>query len=208
MKGHIPMRMFVLSLLLTVSMAAPAFAADEPAAAAPPAAAAVESNPHIQAMNDKAKALAAVLTEEEATTLGTIRDNFGILRSVEIARTSVKEAVLLCAEKNPDMKDEITKRHKTWDSEIEAVSKKQDATLDKAVTKERFSDPAKVKDYLDTIDKAAHFSDESIEKQIITTPEACKNLMNSMDETQKVITGMISDMKWPEDKPAGKAATP
>ncbi|GEM_PF-2809716 len=216
------MRILPLLLLLTMFIA-PAYAEEKAAAPAgePPAAAAeqevpkalTESNPHMKEMNEKAKELAKVLTEEEARALAPIRDNFGVLRSIDIARKSVEEAVSLCAEKNPDLKNDITTRHKTWDSEIAAALKMQEKTLDKVVNKDRFKNPAQIKEYLGSIDKAAHYADESIEKKIITTPDACKNLMGSMDETQKTILGLVTEMKWPGDAPAatpeqGGVATP
>lgn len=162
----------------------------------------VVNNPHIQEMNDQAKVLAKSLSPDEAEFLGQIRDNFGVLRSVDVARKSVADAVKLCADKNPDLKDAITKRHDTWDGQIGKAIDAQDKALDQEVTKDNFKNPAQIKAYLDTIDKAAHYADSHIEKKIITTPEACKNLMSSMDDTQKVILGMVNDMKWPDGKGA------
>lgn len=206
------MRTFLLMTMLAAVMAGPVAAqekaapvpADETAAPAEPAPQSAPVNPHIQEMNDKARELAGVLTEEEAKTLSVIRDNFGILRSVGIARKSVDEAVSLCAKENPDLKKEITARHKQWDQKIGAALDHQENTLDGEITKERFQDPAMIKDYLGTIDKAAYYADENIEKKIITTAEACKNLMASMDETQRVILELVDGMKWPTGAAADK----
>lgn len=177
--------------------APPAAAAETPA----PAPEVKFDNPHLKEMNDQAEALSKTLTKEEAALLGQIRDNFGIIRSIEVARKSVKQAAAMCSEKNPDLKDEMTKHQKEWHENIGASLDRQQKSLDKSITKKRFADPKAIKTYFETIDNAARFADNDIEKTIVTSPEACKNLMNSMAETQKTITGMLDAMTWPEDAP-------
>jgi hypothetical protein len=43
----------------------------------------------------------------------------------------------------------------------------------------------------------AKYAENKLDKTIVTTPEACKNLTDSMAETSKVILGLITDMDWP-----------
>ncbi len=198
------MRFIILSLILLCGLSVGAIAEEKMSAAekAEKAEQVKADNPHIQVMNEKAKELASSLTEEEAKALGYIRENFGILRSIDVARKSVKEAVNLCAEKNPDMKDDIMARHDKWHGDIGAVLDKQEASLDKSINKQTFENPKDVRDFLDSIDDAAEYADGQLEKTIVTTPEACKNLMASMDDTQDVILTLITDMPWPDDKEA------
>lgn len=190
------MRMLVVSLaLLVFTFTVPALAEEESREAVK----AKTDNPHIQVMNDKAKALAGSLSEEESKDLGLIRENFGILRSIEVARKTVKEAVDLCADKNADLKGDITAKHKSWHDEIGTVLDKQEKELEKSISKDHFSKHKEIKAYLDSIDEAASYADGKIEKDIVTTPEACKNLMGSMDDTKTVIISLISELSWPGD---------
>ncbi len=196
------MRVFVLSFFLMLFVTGSVFAQEESVTEnekEPPPQITLD-NPHIKIMSDKAKALAELLTTEEAKALGHIRENFGILRSIEVARESVQEAVILCSEKNPDLKESITTRHVKWRDDIGAVLDKQEVSLGGSINKTHFQDPEQVQDYLDTIDEAARYIDTQLEKKIVTTMEACKGLMESMDNTQEVILDLITDMGWPGDK--------
>ena len=156
-------------------------------------------NPHLITINETAQELAQELTTEEAQRLNVVRENFGILRSIDVARNSVEEATKLCAEKNPDLSEKITARHKTWHSEIGKALDAQEKQLEESISSKNFAEPKKIEGYLDTIDRAAKHADENIEKKSVTTPEACTNLMNSMDNTQEVILGLVTALSWPQD---------
>lgn len=190
------MRSILIVFLLAVLAAGPV-RAESAAPDKTPSAQTV--NPHIEKMNEKAKALAQSLTEQEAKDLGQIRGNFGVLRSIGIIRKGVGEAVSLCAEKNPDLSEPIKTRHEKWLSDINAGLEKQEKSLEDALGGKRFTDEKQVRDYLDTVDAAAEYADKNMEKTIVTTPEACTKLKDSMDETQGVILKLITDMTWPAD---------
>ena len=204
------MRKLMLTSFLAVMAVAPVHAADKADEKPVPAAVQAPSNPHMDEMNSKARKLAASLSEEEAMYFAVVRENFGILRSIDVARGSVKEAVAQCADKNPDLKDGINARYKEWDKAITGATGPQQKAMDKAVTKDHFSDPAPVKDYLGTIDKAARFADDKMEKTVVTTPEACHHLMDSMGDTQETILQLVNGMAWSVKESGGKkeGATP
>jgi len=196
------MRMMVLAggIMMALLMAAgPVWAEDakENASQEAEMKKAVTDNPHIEVMNEKARELAESLTREEAETLGVVRENFGILGSVEVARRNVKEATGLCADKNEDMTDEIGARHKSWHDAIGAELDAQNKNLEQYITKDYFSDPKQVRAYLDSIDDAAQYASNSLEKTIITNKDACRNLLGSMDKTEEVIIGLVKSLEWP-----------
>lgn len=203
----------LLTLLLSAVMAGPVLAqekpAEAPAAKAPQAEA--PANPHIQDMNAKARDLAATLTTEEIETLGLVRNNFEIINSIDYALEKVGQAVKLCADKNPELKDDIKKEHASFDGAIDESLKKQQETLKQAVSTKNFEKPGKVQDYFDTIDKAAKFADVQLEKVVVTTPEACKALAGSMADNKKIMLDHLANLEWPESKAApagGKDAAP
>lgn len=183
----------------------------QPPAAADPAAAPQDQktepaeNPSVKAVNDKAAALAKNLSADEIKTLGQVRENFGYLRSIGIALESVEDATKQCGQKNSSMKKEMTSRHKLWAEKIAKAKAAQETSLDAALTEKNFKDPAPVKDYLDAIDAMARDSEKKIEKQVVTTPEACKSLQESMDNTEQVILKILDEMRWPGDTPAKPA---
>ncbi len=163
-------------------------------------------NPHIAVMTERAKGLAESLNPAEVDALGQIRENFGYIRSISVAQSSVENAVNQCADQNPDMKADITEKFAKWNGDIAAVLDKQAKQLADAVSEKNFKDPAEVQAYLDAIDDMADYSESHLDKSVVTTPEACQNLISSMDETKKVILDLITDLTWPgaADAPAAE----
>ncbi len=189
----------MLCALMILAVSGPVRAEEQ--AEAPPPVKVQTDNPHIQAMNDQARMLASRLSREEAQALGSVRENFGILRSIDVARASVRDAVAMCAENNPDMAGDMNGKFEIWNETLDEALTTQEDNMERVVTSDVFTDTDAVKDYLDTVDKAARYADDQLEKQIITTLEACQNLMNSMDGTAETITGMLGDMVWPDPVP-------
>lgn len=201
------MRIIILTVMGLVLAAGPSWAAEsDKEKAATPSQEVQAENPYIEEMNDKARNLAGSLSETEVVVLGQIRENFGIIRSIGVARETVGNAVEMCADKNPELKDQITARHKEWHQAIGTELEKQEEALQQAVSEDRFENAEEIQDYFNTIDKAAEYADSNIEKKIVTTPEACTNLMESMDKTQDVITAMVSGLEWPSDQANGEDA--
>jgi hypothetical protein len=54
-----------------------------------------------------------------------------------------------------------------------------------------------VKTYLNLVDKSAEYADSKIEKNIITTPEACGSLLESMDQTGPTMAQLLDSITWP-----------
>ena len=57
-----------------------------------------------------------------------------------------------------------------------------------------FDNPKQVREYLDAIDEMAEYADDRLEKKVVTTPEACRHLIDSMDKSSEVILGLIAAM--------------
>ncbi|MCB9990515.1 MAG: hypothetical protein H6867_03925 [Rhodospirillales bacterium] len=160
-------------------------------------------NPHAAAVKEKARALAKAMSKEQAEQFSVIRENFGVLRSVRMTRKSVTNAVKECAAKNPDMKDAINSRYKSWDEGIHPVLEKQQKSMKASISSGLFNDPKQVEDYLDTVDDMAEYADNRMEKKVVTTPEACQSLIDSMDKSSEIILELIGEMNWPQKDAQG-----
>mgnify|MGYP007077435596 CR=1 FL=1 len=196
------MRIFLMTLtaLLTVFVAVTSWAEDKDDKKGDTPAAVKVDNPHLVKVEDMAKALAESLNEEQSEALGLIRLSFGMVRSVSVVRDNVGDAVKKCGDDNEDMKDDLSARHKAWDDNIAPLIAKNEKLLSGALSKDRFGDHAgKVEAYLDELDKAAIHAEEKLDKQIVTTPEACTHLLESMDETEATLVALLDDITWPED---------
>jgi len=191
------MRYFIL-VLLTIFIPLNAIAAEE--VGDKKAQEAIESkrieNPHVKDLQEKAASLTSSLSKEEAADLVLLRENFGIVRSIQIARDSVKEAVGLCSKANPDLSAPINKRFDSWNGELGDELDSQEAKINNSINKENFKDPKSIKVYFKLIDDVANFANDNLEKNIVTSVDACTNLMNSMDETQETITKLLKNLSW------------
>lgn len=204
--------MLRLTLFLTLLFtAAPVMAATEPAT--PEEAAQAEDvlrseNPYFEKLKDKSAELVKVLGEPELRHLYRIREGFGVTRAVKMVRSDVGDAVKACGKENPDMKPDMEGRFEAWTNAVDPVLKDKEDAINAAIQGQSYIKPKEIKDYLKLIEQSAEHANKNIDKQIVTTHEACESLLKSMDKTQDVVSDLIADIEllpWPpaqtEEKP-------
>lgn len=157
--------------------------------------AAFPANPHIDDLSAHAKKLVEGLDKEALRTLYEIRNSFGITRSVHIVHQDVKKAVHLCGEKNPALKEDITKRFNTWDNAIMPAVKAAEQNRESVIDTQTVRPAEDVREYLRLTKEAADFTENQIEKNPVTTEDACQALIKSMDNTQNVIKELIEGIE-------------
>ncbi len=173
---------------------------------AKPAEAPKEKNPYHDDIMKMAKALAKDYNQDQAMALAQIRNGFGMIRAVGLVKKDVTKAVTACGRENPDMKEAITTRFDAWNGAIDSMLKKNQERMDESIHKVGFPDEKKVKKYLALVDKSAEYADSKIEKNIITTPEACGGLLESMDKTGPTMTELLDAIAWPGIVPVSAPA--
>lgn len=188
-----------LALFLALPGSAKAAGNEVPPAASPSA------NPFQPQIVSAAQELAKEVNREQALALAQIRTGFGMVRAVRLVEADVGKAVEACGKNNPDMKDEIEGRFKTWSGSVNPLLKKSGKEMDEAIEAAAFPDKKKVKAYLDLIDKAAEYADSKIEKTPLTTPEACTGLLESMNSTEPTMVELLQSIVW---TPPSAAAEP
>lgn len=200
------MKYFLLnvSVVASLALAIPAFAADEKKAddKKPAEAAAPAVNPYREQINAMARELAKEFGKDHAQALAQIRNGFGMLRAVKLVERDVGKAVDACGKANPDIGKDMKDRFGKWSGSVNPLIKKQQGAMDDAIHAAAFPDEKKVKSYLDLIDKAAEFADSQIEKNALTTPEACGNLRASMESTEPTMVDLLGGIKWAWTPPA------
>jgi len=189
---------FQMVMMLTIMAVAAFSALPAPAQAESPQVTAAPENPYLAQIDTKARALAANLSADEAQALAQIRESFGLIRSVRAVRKSVAGAVQQCGDTNPDMKEAMDMRFQRWSYNLRPVLEAQEQKLEQAVSApQRFDEPAEIKAYLDIIDKAADHAERHLGTQVVTTPEACQSLLNSMDRTEENLLNLLAQVSWP-----------
>lgn len=194
------MRLFTaLILTLTVIVFTPAYAQEETTnniKATKPAVAKTD-NPHIPALEKAAAELSDLLNEEQIERFTLIKENFGMIRAVRVAREDVENAVVQCGAQNADLKDDINADFIAWDKEIKPRLDQHEKDLAAALSENFDKDhTGKIKTYLGLIDKAANFASGKIDKKPVTTPKACKSLMDSMARSQEQLGGLLDKISW------------
>ncbi len=163
-------------------------------------------NPHIARVEQKARELTAPLSQPQMKTVLALRESYGLIRSVEIVQRDIGRAVRLCGEDNRDLKDPMAARFKKWSSVVDPVLKERMGALQDAIDKQDFTKPEKIRGYFKALDDAAIYAEKKFDKRVITTEEACKSLLQSMDGTQHQVAEIMKDLKVPEIAPAEEAA--
>jgi hypothetical protein len=160
---------------------------------------AMASNPYKDDMQEKAKQLSAALGDKEVKNLGVLLQSFGMVRSVHVAHDKVHKAVEKCAAANADLSQKINERYNDWDSKLTPKMAEQEKKMSDTLASDKFTHATEIKAYLDIIDKAAAYADEQQKTEVVTTPDACKGLMESMDKTGPTLTQILDEMKWPTE---------
>lgn len=156
-----------------------------------------EKNPYQDDIAKMAKVLAKEYNQDQAMALAQIRNGYGMIGAVGLVKKDVAKAVAACGTDNPDMKDKISARFDVWDAAIEPVLEKNRERMEESIQKIGFPDEKKVKSYLALVDKSAAYANSKVEKNIITTPEVCGNLLESMDSTGPTMVQLLEDIVWP-----------
>ncbi len=157
-------------------------------------------NPYLPQIEKVTKDLGARLDQDALKHLYYVREGFGSTRAVMLVRRDVEAAVHACAKANPDMKDAINQEFLQWTNEVDPIVKQNNSMIDQAIEEQTYAKPKEIHNYLTLISQAGEYANKKIDKQIVTTPQACESLKDSMDRTRATISKLLSEMKllvWP-----------
>lgn len=163
-----------------------------------------DGNPYIKQIERQAAALAKSLTIEQSSDLQKIRTAFGMIESVDMVHSHVGAAVKNCKEQYPDLEVSVQDQFDSWQRRVLPVAEHQKEILHTAINDGRFTDAGAIKTYLETIDKAAEFTDSRLVRNPVITEQTCKGLAASMNNTKEELVSLMNDIDWPE----GVDATP
>lgn len=161
-----------------------------------------QANPYAQKLEATAKDLFEQLSEAEKESLTRVRTNFGVLRSIEIVHGDVKKAVTACGKANPDMKDDGPQEaFGAWENAVLPRVKAQKKAMEQAMTTKHFSDPAKIKNFLQQIDDAARHAEKMLEKNVLDDEAHCRALGKSLRDGQDSVTAALDGLVWFDGAP-------
>lgn len=157
-------------------------------------------NPYLPKIEKATTDLGDKLDKNALKHLYYVREGFGATRAVMLVRRDVDAAVKACGKENPDMKGDLDAEFSKWTSEVDPIVKQNETMINRAIAEQTYIKPKEINDYLKLIQQAGEYANKEIDKQIVTTPEACESLEKSMEKTRTAVSKLLSEMKllvWP-----------
>lgn len=157
-------------------------------------------NPYLPKIEKATNDLGDKLDKNALKHLYYVREGFGATRAVMLVRRDIDAAVKACGKANPDMKADIDQEFAKWTGEVDPIVKQNETMINRAIADQTYIKPKEIHDYLKLIQQAGEHANKVIDKQIVTTPEACESLEKSMDRTRTAVSKLLSEMKllvWP-----------
>ena len=188
----------ILVLLFAILLSVPAFASDEQtdAPAAAQAAPEKQDNPYLDQISTAVEGFREKnLNNDQAKTLYEIKQAHGIVQSVRAVNRDVSAAVDACGTNNPGLKDDMSTRYQKWWKNIQPVTDQTEKKMNDAIDQQDFLPAGDIRNYLDLIVKAADFTESQYPKTPITTEDACKSLLKSMDNTEQTLMTLLDGIE-------------
>ncbi len=139
------------------------------------------------------------LSADNKKAFYVMRNKHGILRSIRVVDRDVGKAVKACAKANAGLKQEITERYKDWQNAVLPILDTAEKFLNEEVDTQTVVVPSDFKYVLKMNDKAFEYGEKQIRKEPVTTEEACRGLIDSMDRTENDLIELLQDALLPEE---------
>lgn len=168
-------------------------------APAAPAAIAGQPTGPVKDWIDAENAMIDPLSQKDQESVFILRNKYSIIRVIGIVERDIGNAVKSCGDKNPGMKKQMDDRYKQWKNSVNPIITTAKKQLDKDIDAQKMVDVDQFRKVLKLNDKAYEFGDKQTTKTPVTTPEACKGLLSSMDRTEDEMITLLRQTLLPED---------
>lgn len=128
-----------------------------------------------------------------------LRNKHSVIRTLGVVHRDIKNAVKACSKNNKDMKASMEDRLEDWENAVLPILKDAEKLLKVEVKEQEAFHSSDYNHVMKLNDEAFKFSESKIQKTPVTTPEACQGLLDSMDETEDNLVGILQDMLLPEE---------
>lgn len=127
-----------------------------------------------------------------------LRNKYSLINATRIVSRDVGAAVKSCGDKNPDMKKQMDDRYKQWTSAVLPILDTAEKQFKKDVDALKIVKPAEFRKVLKLHDEAYEAAEKQVTKTPVTTPEACKGTLASMDRTEDNMIRILQQTLLPE----------
>lgn len=137
------------------------------------------------------------LDNQDKESYFIMRNKYGLIRAIRVVKQDVGNAVQECGQANPDMQDNMNARFDAWTDSVDPILIKADAFLKQEIKEQTIVEGRVLRKMLDLNDEAYDFQQAAIEKTVITTPEACQGLLESMDNSEEDMLRLMRGILLP-----------
>ena len=141
-----------------------------------------------------AEALFTNLSTQEMKDAYQLRNQHGIIKSVESVRQDLVNSTQSCIENHSDKRAEITDSFNRWKNEINPRLEKASINLDKRITENKAMPESLFRKYLALIERMAETADSKVQKDYITSKEACDFLVKKLETSRDELSGVLNDI--------------
>ncbi|HRK96993.1 MAG TPA: hypothetical protein PLE43_00790 [Alphaproteobacteria bacterium] len=131
------------------------------------------------------------LDDNQILQFRAIEQTYRTVKAVEDVQLSVTRAVDSCSKENPDIKDQMSDRLRSWKDALRPTMKLAYKKLDKMVLLQSFTQPSSVRRYLKMFDEAIFYRNQGIKEIPVTKKESCLKLKDNMDKTEKSLDKLL-----------------
>lgn len=147
---------------------------------------------------DAENAMIDPLSKEERGSILILRNKYSLINATRIVSRDVGAAVKSCGNKNPDLKKQMDDRYKQWSSAVHPILDTAEKQFKKDVEALKIVKPAEFRKVLELHDDAYEAAEKQVTKTPVTTPEACKGTLASMDRTEDNMIRILQQTLLPE----------
>ena len=144
------------------------------------------------------------LSDKQLRQYRAIRSAHGLIRSIDSVRSTIDRGVTACAENNPGMADELEKRFLQWKRSLRPHLSEAKDKRDDMVVLQSFTQPKQVRKHLKLFDRAVAYKKDLFERTPVSEAEACREMMDTMQSTQKRLIKLLKERLKLYDQLQGK----
>jgi hypothetical protein len=138
-----------------------------------------------QKVFEQTKKIAQGLSPAQQQHFFILYNNYNMIGTVKMVQGDIGKAVAACGKENPELKEKMDSRYKTWSEAIDPVVKESEGNVNNMVIAQDYAKPEELKDVFKGLDDTRKLANAQIEKTPVTTKDACEYLLNTMDDTQE-----------------------
>lgn len=147
---------------------------------------------------DAENAMIDPLGKQDKGTILILRNKYSLINATRIVSRDVGAAVKSCGDKNPDLKKQMDDRYKQWTSAVHPILDTAEKQFKKDVEALKIVKPAEFRKVLELHDEAYEAAEKQVTKTPVTTAEACKGTLASMDRTEDNMIRILQETLLPE----------